>query len=196
MPIAEASVGGLMKSFIRPPAIAPIREESDREAALVCVLTERHCLPVNRNGAISATVVVLLNSGGPAAILRRVRSVVVKAVKGIPRWARPHVRQERTEIIPPAVAHNDAAATVQPTFMVREPIAASFSLAPHAVFAHLSTGCCRSRAISVAGTRAEFGLKRQAPRLKAVAAGLTCALRDDARMTTHRYQLYQSAAGF
>lgn len=48
----------------------------------------------------------------PSAVLRRVITIVVDAVKRAPEWARPHVSEKRREIIRPLFTHTDASPPV------------------------------------------------------------------------------------
>lgn len=59
-----------------------------------------------------AAILRLLASGCPAAIIRRVRSVVVDALDGVLRRALAHVGDEDVNIGAPAIAHGDAARSV------------------------------------------------------------------------------------
>jgi hypothetical protein len=78
-------------------------------------------LQVHNRLALRATVERLLASGRPATVARFVVSVIVDAVNGVVGGrTRPHISQERGEVIAPAVAHGDASpAVIRPALDVR-----------------------------------------------------------------------------
>jgi hypothetical protein len=73
----------------------------------------RERFAVVRDHAVASLVLVLLLRRRPAAILRRVRAVVVAPIKRVQRRRTfAHVGEERGEIMLPSVAHHDAASAV------------------------------------------------------------------------------------
>ncbi len=101
----------------------------------------RFSVPTDELGR--AFIVRLIDARGPAAILRRVRAVVVVSLNGVlRRGARPHVVQERREIVAPPVAHADATTSV---VLVEGPLRVVTPLlnqSPHIVFRCASALVC------------------------------------------------------
>src|ERR1700732_17381 len=91
------------------------------ETAEICGLpadsdtrTPRAALTLHPDGVAHVPLIMrLLVSRSPAAVFRRVISIVVQSIERIcRRRPRPHVGQERHKIALPAVAHADAAAAI------------------------------------------------------------------------------------
>lgn len=69
--------------------------------------------PVVSQPHVAASISGLLALCSPAAILRRVRPVVVDPVQCVADgWTRPHVGQKRLKGLAPSVAHGDAASSI------------------------------------------------------------------------------------
>ena len=61
----------------------------------------------------SRSIVSLLEPRGPAAVIRRVRTIVVDAIKRVVRRrTRAHIGEKGFETCHPAIAHRNAAASV------------------------------------------------------------------------------------
>ena len=98
-------------------------------------VNQQHGLTVKRDEYSIATVARLLRLSGPAAVLRRVRAVVVDPVYRVFRgWFAAHVRQERREVIAPSVTHADTAPSIGRVGVVGHPVATRNYFAPHVVF--------------------------------------------------------------
>lgn len=82
-----------------------------------------------------APVAALLSDCGPAAILWRVRAIVVDAIDGVFRgWTWPHIGQKRCELVAPSVAHGDAASAPVLVSGVGQIEASAAEVAPCLVF--------------------------------------------------------------
>ncbi len=57
-------------------------------------------------------VIRLFGTARPAAVFRRIRSVVISALDGVSRWARTHVDQERGEVLRPSFTNRDTATAI------------------------------------------------------------------------------------
>lgn len=87
-------------------------QRDHRHAYLVRPLTE--CLrdAAVRDAPIRTRIVRLRSACRPTHIARFVGLVVVDAIERVTGRARPHIAQERFEVVPPLGAHGDAAAAV------------------------------------------------------------------------------------
>lgn len=76
-------------------------------------LSDGLSLPPERKIVIGTSIVLLFGSCCPSAVLGRVWSIVINAVKRMLwRWARSHVSQKVVEGITPTLAHDYAAAAI------------------------------------------------------------------------------------
>ena len=83
----------------------------------------------------SGSIVRLLEPRRPAAILRRVRAVVVDTIKGIiRRGSRAHIGEKRFETDQPARAYPDATPSVTMPLGVRRIFAAIKHMSPRRIF--------------------------------------------------------------
>ena len=73
---------------------------------------ERARLAVDRNPSRVASVVGLLCASGPAAVLGRVRAVIVDALYRAARWPRPHIQHKLLKRLPPLRTHHNATPAV------------------------------------------------------------------------------------
>jgi hypothetical protein len=78
--------------------------------------TPRAAVALHSNGGAHLLFVVrLLETRGPAAVFRPVVAIIVEPIERVrARRARSHIGKERHEIVPPAVAHADAAGAIAP----------------------------------------------------------------------------------
>jgi hypothetical protein len=80
-------------------------------------------------------ILPLLGVGCPPAIVGTVARFVIDAIERIGwRWSKPHVGEERHEIMPPAVAHADATAAVASKTGMLRAVAPPVHLIPSDVF--------------------------------------------------------------
>lgn len=94
---------------------------------------------VERDGGVGARVLALFASCGPAAIVRRVRAVVVDALNRVlVGWSWPHIGQKSLKAIEPSSAHGDASAAVVLEPFVTGVYAALPCCRPHGIFRHQS----------------------------------------------------------
>lgn len=83
----------------------------------------------------SALIRALLHGSCPPAIRRLVMTVSVDAVKAVFRgWLRPHVREERGEVVGPSLADVNAAPAVQPEMLSVRVKAPGLHGGPRSVF--------------------------------------------------------------
>lgn len=71
-----------------------------------------HPIPYDVPMNAPALVVGLFDSCRPPTVLRAVRTVIVNAVNGAFRWARPHIAQKGREVMQPALAYCDAPSAI------------------------------------------------------------------------------------
>lgn len=104
-------------------------------------------LAVMSQPPVGPPVARLLRACGPAAVGRRVRAVVVDAVKLMSaRRTSAHVANEGSEILAPLVAHSDSASAVAVELGVVSIVAARFCGRPHPVFGHRASAMnCQTR---------------------------------------------------
>lgn len=86
-------------------------------------------------------IMTLLNRGGPAAVIWRVRSIVVDAIQLIPRWLRSHVCQEGGKVVAPSITHRDATTTPISIARMMRVVAARLRVAPGVVFGRSGLAC-------------------------------------------------------
>lgn len=92
---------------------------------------------VERDGGVGARVLALFASCGPAAIVGRVRAVVVNALnRVIVGWPWPHIDQKSLKAVEPSSAHGDAAPAVVLEAFVARVDATLPRRRPHGVFGH------------------------------------------------------------
>jgi hypothetical protein len=94
-------------------------------------------LAIPLNPVRDSSVAVLLEHVSPFAVPRKVARIVVAALKGLSRRARPHVGQERKEVIPARVEAQSASAVAWKLLMVGVR-ATRTKLSPRAVFLGLT----------------------------------------------------------
>lgn len=80
-----------------------------------------------------ALVVSLLMRGGPSAIVRRVRTVVVDAINRVTMWTWSHVAEESREVVTPLIANGDAPSTIPRIRSTAGPVAARLHRPPDSV---------------------------------------------------------------
>ena len=109
---------------------------------------------------LAALIVSLLQWSGPAAIPWSVGTIVVDAIQrhaGI--WAAPHVAQEGREIVPPLVAHGDAATAPSRIVVVVFAVATPLSSLPRSPLFRRPS----DRRLSVSDLRSTDALVSQTP---------------------------------
>lgn len=98
-------------------------------------LCVRSHAPAPHKAHVDSCVVALLNSGCPSAIIKRVRSVIVReAINGMFWRARSHVGQERREIVVPSLAYCDSSASVVVVLRMASAKAAGAHVLPRGIF--------------------------------------------------------------
>lgn len=120
----------------RPPAFQALTDQPFKAAKVTTGLRHSRRISVRqRQALIVARVLALLEACRPAAILGRIRPVVVVALQGViwrRRW--PHVGVEPLERTAPRVADGDASRAVDLVGFRRSLIAASLDACPRMVF--------------------------------------------------------------
>lgn len=98
----------------RPPQPShPGSQQLSFDPSFARPLHQGLCFAEGSNQPIVALVVALLKRRGPAAVGWLVVAVVLAALDGVlGRRARPHVRQERREAVPPSLAHVNATPSI------------------------------------------------------------------------------------
>ena len=84
---------------------------------------------------------------GPSAVFRRVRTIVVNAVKRQRLWCFTHVAEEGREVVAPRIAHHNTPGTVVLESNVVRVVAAIFCVAPRQI--RLREAAFRMMAVSV-----------------------------------------------
>ena len=108
------AVYGHRQGMLDGPAESPFPREHGRSA------DSCHRAPFGKASRVSAegnhpvtpAIARLSSPIDPAAVLWRVRPVVVDSIKRTSGWPCPHVGQKRLETVSPSLAHRDAASTV------------------------------------------------------------------------------------
>lgn len=98
----------------RPAQIKPPIQRSDRYTAMPSrPFSNSHPATAKRQESVVAFVPSLFQASGPAAIIRRVRTVVVDPLNRV-KWrrTRPHIGQERIKRLRPLVADRDSSPAV------------------------------------------------------------------------------------
>lgn len=112
---------GSQRAVDRPAVVKAITKCAPRDPNPACPRRNRKRFATVRDQAIRPSIALLLDPRGPTAILGRVGSVIVDAIKGEfrPR-PRPHVGIEvRKAILPPLTDRNAAATIIGKGLMVR-----------------------------------------------------------------------------
>jgi hypothetical protein len=97
-------------------------------------LSERHGLALPRHAYVLALIVALLHLGSPTTVAGLVVTVHVDAVERVAVGLRPHVNQERGEIVTPAVTHLNAASAIQRVGALARVGASFLGVTPRDVF--------------------------------------------------------------
>lgn len=129
-----AKVGSGEGLFSGHPAVEPGAQALIWNASGTRPICNRLCDALVSNKMVTSGVVSLLCFGCPAAILWRIRTIVVDAFDGVlRRGAWPHVGIESGERITPTVAHDNAATTIMPIHSGARIIAAGLDAYPDVV---------------------------------------------------------------
>lgn len=68
-----------------------------------------------KNPTVSSSIILLFFTSCPAAVLRRVRTIIIDTIQAVvTRWSRPHIGDEVTYIPRPSIAHVDPSPPVSP----------------------------------------------------------------------------------
>ena len=135
--VQTSVLGRSTRTFNRPPGKPPsdgVRGQSES----ICPILHHQAFASKLNPPDElATVSSLVLTRGPAAVVGRVRPIVIFALQcQIWRRTRPHVGDEILEAVTPAVAHRDPAPTVVfIEFMLRRE-APSLHVHPDAILRH------------------------------------------------------------
>lgn len=117
--------------------VQSLAERARRQSVRTRPIRERHASTVVFQQAVVATVIDLHQARGPAAVCRRVRTIVVDAIQFVAPWARSHVANERAEAPSPLGAHVNAAPAIERERFVGRVRAADFSGLPLPIFARV-----------------------------------------------------------
>lgn len=118
-----------------PPSLQSLKNLSEVDAIHGTPFRRRHGLSKGRYVVIVAAISSLLRSRRPSAIIGRVRTIVIDAVKRVlQRWARSHVIVEVEKIVLPALAHRDSSTSVKREGLRSRVFASISSFSPNVVF--------------------------------------------------------------
>lgn len=129
--------------FRSPTAQETCFDRSRLEAAQAFPFSDRVRFTVQNQHAIGTLVIGLLPAFGPAHVARFVTTTVIDPVQRRALWPRSHVAQERREIRPPLVAHDDPSASIVSESWVIRVVTAFLSRAPRDVFGRAETAMLR-----------------------------------------------------
>lgn len=111
LPLLHAATGDDV--LHRPAFVQPVNQSAVVDTRPPRPFRDRQCLSVHRGASRVAAIAGLLKRRGPAAILRRIRTIVIDALYGVfRRRAAAHVSQERLVTRGPSVAHSDSSVEV------------------------------------------------------------------------------------
>lgn len=126
-------------------AVALIQSRPVRSLDL-CPFGQRKSSTVIGNFDRVHTIIHLLKSGRPSAILRRVITVAIDSIDRLSRRTLAHVGKEILKYVP-ALTHIDPTSSVARIFLVANIIAAS----PHRIPASIGTGAASPLTVPVSG---------------------------------------------
>lgn len=101
---------------------------------------------------IHAGVIALHHTSRPSAVASRVGTIVVDSVKTLIRWTRPHVSQERAEVIAPFLTHGDASTSITVKIRRSRVVASRLCVLPRGIFARFTGTVDRLRSFLAAAT--------------------------------------------
>lgn len=157
----EALLGALWRLARGTLHTPPLFQTACHEVALAPKperrLLSRHALACNTHNDGLSSVCLLLCLGGPKAIVRGIRSVIVSALKGSALWSAAHVGKEVFEAVAPSVAHNDAPPSISVKVRAARIMASPPHINPDSIFDRL-TGTVRRDGGELCGPHGDISL--------------------------------------
>lgn len=108
------------------------------QASNECPLSDSARRAVQRQQSIRSRIVILVNSIGPSAVVRRVWPVVVDAIERMTNRATPHIGKESLVVVVPFRAHGNPARPIGSIAFALRIVASPFRVLPTSIFARCS----------------------------------------------------------
>lgn len=130
------SYGWSRYGFVECPSLRqPTYKHWDINIRPACPVRQAERYAIVRDEVVVALISGLGRAVCPAAVLRRIRTVIVDSIDAVlDGWSLTHVGNECLEVIAPSIAHCDSTSTVGSKTMVRSVVTPSLYAGPYTIF--------------------------------------------------------------